>query len=77
MSWIITKMKNDLWNIWSTNSDSFVLDEDCPLVVVESVVLEQEIERVKESTKLRFDSIKQGNKVYFKTEDYINENYKE
>lgn len=72
MSWVIIKRNNNLWNIWSTNTDSYILDEDCSLSEIEGIVIKTEIEQVKEREKKRFEHIRQGNPLYFKTEDFVN-----
>lgn len=71
MSWIITKRKNDLWNIWSTNTGGFILGNDCSLDELEIIILGEEMEATKQRVKRKFDLVKQGNKLHFKTEDEL------
>ncbi|QIK58829.1 hypothetical protein G7050_02815 [Dysgonomonas sp. HDW5A] len=71
MSWVIIKKENDLWNIWSTNTDGYILGNDCSLDELEIIVASEEIEATKQRVKRKFDLIKQGNKLHFKTEDEL------
>lgn len=68
MSWIITKKENGLWNLWSTNTDGYILANDCSLDELEIIVASEEIEAAKQRVKRKFDLIKQGNKLHFKNE---------